>query len=120
MCVSSPSTDKWIAGFGRRPGLSGPPLRVRQRGQQGGEFVGRDAAIEHDALDFEGPETPDHLAHRLGCRARQRRVANDHIVADDADGDRRNIGEELIDRLIEPVEGALHERVRRSIELGAA
>ena len=51
---------------------------------------------------------------------RQRHVADDDFLADDADGDRRLIGQQLRERFVEAVEGALHERMRRRIELRGA
>ena len=77
---------------------------------------GVDAAIERDALDAERLQPADHFAHRLGG-ARQRHVADDDFLADDADRDRRLVGQQLRERFVEAVEGALHERMRRRVEL---
>ena len=92
---------------------------MRDRERQRLQLLRRDAAVERDALDAEALQPPDHFAHRLGG-ARQRHVADDDFLADDADRDRRLVVEQLRDRLVEALEGALHQRMRRRVELRAA
>ena len=87
MCGRLLNTASGSAGFDARRRLSRPAFRMRDRQRQRLHFVRRDAAIEGDALDAERLQAADHFAHRLGG-ARQRHVADDDFVADDADRDR--------------------------------
>ena len=74
--------------------MTGPPFGVCDRKRERRQFFWCDAALERDALDAQALQPADHFAHGVG-RARQRRVADDDLLADDADRDGRLIREQL-------------------------
>ena len=82
------------------------------------ELVGRDAALEGDALDADPLEAAHQLAVGLAA-ARNRQIADDDVVPDDADGERGLVGEQLGARFAQRAERARHQRVTGRVELRA-
>src|SRR5688572_4181474 len=83
------------------------------------DLVGLDAALDDDPLDPRLFQPAHQLAHGLGG-ARNWIVADHQVVADDADGHRRRVGEREQERLGERGHAACHQRVSGRVELRAA
>ena len=89
---------------------------ARQVLHQRDELVLGHAALEGDALDLVVLQLPDELAHRR-AELVHRRVGDDHVVADDPDGDRRLLLVQRPEHRDQPRHVARDERVVRRVEL---
>ena len=98
---------------------AGPAAEARQVLHQRDELVLRDAALERDALDLVVLQLPDELGHRRADLV-HRRVGDDEVAADDADGDRRLLLVQGRQHRDQPGHVARDERVIGGVELGVA
>ena len=92
---------------------------ARDAGDQALDLVDLDAALDGDALDPRLLQPAHQLAEGFG-RARNRVVAHDQVVADDADRDRRQVGERDRQRFGQCADAARHQRVPGGVELRRA
>ena len=109
MCGSRGQRRRLVARVGSRHGLDEPD-----------DLVALHAAVDDDALDAGLLQPPHQLAHRRRRRA-DRHVADDEVVADDADRDRgHGLRVRAGERFGERGDVACDERMIRRVELRAA
>ena len=94
-------------------------LELAELARKGLELVERDVALDRDALDAHRAEPANQLAHRRAGLG-HRQIADDQLVAEDADDDRRVVRVERAERFGEPLEVARDDRMAGRVQLDAA
>ena len=89
------------------------------REHEADDFFGGDAPLERDALDLVHQQPVDQVLH-AGAGLWQRRIGDDELVVDDADGDRRLLLLERLERSEETFDVTAEQRMVGGIELRRA